>query len=310
MKTISIVSGCYNEEDNVKELYLKIKQVFSTIEKYSYEHIFIDNCSTDNTVKIIKEIAQKDKNIKLIVNSRNFGPDRSGNYAIRQAKGDAVVIMASDLQDPPELIPQFIEKWEKGAKIILAVNKNSDESKILFKVRKLYYWLIEKISETEQIKNANGFGLYDRKAINAIIAIDDPLPYFRGLICEIGFEKAFIEFVKPIRKKGTSKNNIYSLYSTAMVGITSYSKIPLRIATFFGFIASILSFFSGLFYFIYKLIYWNSFIVGIAPMVIGVFFMLSVQLFFIGIIGEYIGTIHTQVQKRPLIIEKERINFN
>lgn len=310
MKTISVISGCYNEEGNIEEFYQQVKNIFSKLSNYSYEHLFIDNCSTDNTVDIIKDIIKKDKNIKLIVNSRNFGPDRSGNHAIRQAKGDAVVIMASDLQDPPNLIPKFIDKWEEGAKIVLALNKNSNESKLLFKIRKFYYWFIKKISETEQIKDANGFGLYDRKAIDAIIAINDPLPYFRGLICEIGFEKAFIEFNKPKRKKGISKNNFYSLYSTAMIGITSYSKIPLRIATFAGFIASIMSFISGLFYFIYKLIYWKSFTVGIAPIVIGVFFMSSIQLFFTGIIGEYISTIHTQVQKRPLVVEKERINFN
>lgn len=306
---ISIVSGCYNEEENVTELYEQIKDVFADLPQYSYELIFIDNCSVDSTVDVLKRLALNDKNVKVIVNSRNFGPDRSGNHAIRQAKGDAVIIMASDLQDPPSLIPEFISEWENGYKIVLGAQKLAKGSRLMFVVRKLYYKLIDKLSETEQVRNANGFGLYDRVVIEAIKAFDDPLPYFRGLICEIGFERALIEFVKPARKRGASKNNLYTLYATAMHGITSYSKIPLRMATMFGFLIASFSFLVGVGYLVYKLVFWDSFSVGIAPIVIGMSFLASIQLIFIGIIGEYVGSIYTQVQKKPFVIEKERINF-
>lgn len=306
---ISIVSGCFNEEHNVTPLYDQIRHIFSTLPQYRYELIFIDNCSTDATVDILKGIAKQDKNVKIIVNARNFGPDRSGNHAIRQASGDAVIIMASDLQDPPSLIPQFITKWEEGYKIVLGTTADSEESRVMSTIRQLYYKLIDRLSETDQVRNANGFGLYDRVVIDAIKAFDDPLPYFRGLICEIGFERALVPFTKPLRTKGKSTNNFYSLYSAAMHGITSYSKIPLRMATMCGFAVAIMSFLVAVVYLIYKLIYWNSFSIGIAPIIIGMSFLASVQLIFIGILGEYIGSIYTQVQRRPFVIERERINF-
>jgi polyisoprenyl-phosphate glycosyltransferase len=309
MKMISIVSGCFNEEHNVTPLYDQIRHIFSTLPQYRYELIFIDNCSTDATVDILKRIAKQDKNVKIIVNARNFGPDRSGNHAIRQAGGDAVIIMASDLQDPPSLIPQFITKWEEGYKIVLGTTADSEESRVMSTIRQLYYKLIDRLSETDQVRNANGFGLYDRVVIDAIKAFDDPLPYFRGLICEIGFERALVPFTKPLRTKGKSTNNFYSLYSAAMHGITSYSKIPLRMATMCGFAVAIMSFLVAVVYLIYKLIYWNSFSIGIAPIIIGMSFLASVQLIFIGILGEYIGSIYTQVQRRPFVIERERINF-
>ncbi len=309
MKMISIVSGCFNEEHNVTPLYDQIRHIFSTLPQYRYELIFIDNCSTDATVDILKGIAKQDKNVKIIVNARNFGPDRSGNHAIRQASGDAVIIMASDLQDPPSLIPQFITKWEEGYKIVLGTTADSEESRVMSTIRQLYYKLIDRLSETDQVRNANGFGLYDRVVIDAIKAFDDPLPYFRGLICEIGFERALVPFTKPLRTKGKSTNNFYSLYSAAMHGITSYSKIPLRMATMCGFAVAIMSFLVAVVYLIYKLIYWNSFSIGIAPIIIGMSFLASVQLIFIGILGEYIGSIYTQVQRRPFVIERERINF-
>lgn len=310
MKTISIVSGCYNEEHNVAELYNRIQSIFHELPHYQYELIFIDNCSTDGTVGILKGIAANDKNVKVIVNSRNFGPDRSGNHAIRQTSGDAIIIMASDLQDPPEMIPDFIAQWENGYKVVLGVKKESAESSIMFFIRQMYYKLVDRLADTAQVQNANGFGLYDKVVIDAIKEFDDPFPYFRGLICEIGFERALIEFQKPARKKGKSKNNFYSLYSTAMHGITSYSKIPLRIATMLGFSVAIISLLIAMVYFVYKLFFWDSFTVGIAPIVIGMFFVSSVQLIFIGVVGEYIGAIYTQVQKKPFVVEKERINFD
>lgn len=305
----SIVTPCYNEEENVELLYNKVKEVFSQLGENDYEHIFIDNASTDNTVKILKSIAREDKNLKIIVNSRNFGHIRSPFYGLLQGSGDAVIFLASDLQDPPEMIKDFISKWKEGYKIVLGVKKESKESRLMFSVRKIFYNLIGAISEIDHIKNFTGFGLYDKKIIQILRNIDDPYPYFRGLVCDIGFEIFTIEFVQPARKKGITKNNFYSLYDMAMLGITNHSKVPLRLATMLGFIAALSSFLVALVYLIYKIIFWQSFTVGTAPIVIGLFFFSAVQLFFIGIIGEYIGSIHTQVLKRPLVIEKERINF-
>jgi glycosyltransferase involved in cell wall biosynthesis len=309
MKLISVVTPCYNEEENVEELCQKVKEVFQDLGSYAYEHIFIDNASKDNTVKLLKEIAKKDKNVKIIVNSRNFGPIRSPYYGLFQAGGDAVVLIAADFQEPPSLIKDFIKKWEEGFKIVVGVKSRSEENPIMFAVRKLYYDIIRKLSDEEQIKNFTGFGLYDKKVIDIFKRIEDPCPYFRGLIAETGFERAEIDFVQPRRKKGRSATTLYGMYNMAMLGFVNHSRIPLRIATFTGFILGIASLLIALVYFVYKLIFWKSFQVGMAPLVIGVFFFFSVQLFFIGILGEYIGAIHTQVKKRPLVVEKERINF-
>ncbi|MBT7041242.1 MAG: glycosyltransferase family 2 protein [Bacteroidetes bacterium] len=310
MSLISVVTPCYNEEENVKELYLQVRSVFQSIdESYGYEHIFIDNASKDGTVSRLKEIAKKDKNVKIIVNARNFGHIRSPYHAILQARGDAVIMLVADLQDPPSMIAVFIKKWEEGYKIVVGVKSKSEENPVMFAIRKLYYNLIEKFSDTKQIKNFTGFGLYDKKFINILKNLNEPYPYFRGLIMEMGFEIAKVEFVQPKREKGKTKNNFYTLYDMAMLGFVNHSKVPLRMATFVGFAVAILSLLVALSYFIYKLIFWQSFQVGVAPMVIGVFFFAAVQLFFIGIIGEYIGAIYTQVKNRPLVIEKERINF-
>lgn len=305
----SIVTPCYNEEENVELLYNKVKEVFGQLGESNYEHIFIDNASTDNTVKILKSIASKDKNLKIIVNSRNFGHIRSPFYGLLQGSGDAVILLASDLQDPPEMIRDFILKWKEGYKIVVGVKKKSKESKIMFAIRKSFYNFIDLISEITLLKNFTGFGLYDKKIIEILKKINDPYPYLRGLICEIGFEIFAIEYTQPIRRKGKTKNNFYSLYDLAMLGITNHSKLPLRLAAILGFITAFISLLIALIYLIYKLVFWSNFSVGTAPIVIGLFFFSAVQLFFIGIIGEYIGSIHTQVLKRPLVIEKERINF-
>jgi glycosyltransferase involved in cell wall biosynthesis len=309
-KHISIVTPCYNEEDNVREIYERIKKVFSDLRDYTYEHIFIDNASHDKTVEILKDIAQEDNHVKVIVNTRNFGHIRSGYYALLQSSGDAVIGLASDLQDPPELITEFIKKWEDGYKIVIGVKGKSEESPIFFAIRKLYYNIIGKLSEVNLVKNFTGFGLYDKKVIEILRQIDDPYPYFRGLICDIGYERAEIPYVQPVRKRGFTKNNFYTLYDIGMLGITNHSKVPLRLAAMTGFVVAFLSLTVAFGYFLYKLIFWDSFSLGIAPLVIGMFFFGSVQLFFIGIIGEYIGSIHTQVLKRPLVIEKTRINFD
>ncbi len=312
MKKISIVSGCYNEEENIELLYKKIFLHCDAFKgKYDFELIIIDNCSVDNTPKILKRLAEHDKRLKVILNSRNFGHIRSPFYAITQATGDAVIYMASDLQDPPALISDLIKSWEEGYKVVMAVKKSSQESKFLFFIRKLFYDLIKKLSDddTQLIKNYTGFGLYDKKIIDTIRLIDDPYPYFRGLVCEIGFDKKIIEFDQPLRKNGKSKNNFYTMYDNAMIGIVKHSKMPLRIMTFAGFLLSFLSLLVSFGYLAAKLVFWENFELGIAPLIISIFFFSSVQLFFMGILGEYIGAIYTRVNKKPLVVEKERINF-
>ena len=309
MKLISVVSGCFNEELNVRDLYEQVKQVFADLGAYSYEHIFIDNASKDRTVEILKEIARDDERVRIIVNARNFGHIRSPYHALLQAKGDAIISMASDLQDPPVLIKEFIKKWEQGYKVVVGVKNESHESAVVFALRSAYYKVLGRLSDTELIRNFTGFGLYDKQIIDVLRTFDDSYPYFRGLIAEIGFESTTIPYVQPKRKRGITKNNFYTLYDLAMLGLTSHSKVPLRLATMMGFFSSAVCLFVGLFYLLYKLLFWSSFTVGIGPVVIGIFFVASVQLFFLGIVGEYVGSIHTQVLKRPLVVEKERINF-
>ena len=310
MKLISIMTPCYNEEDNVADLYDRVKQVFAGLNGYEFEHIFIDNSSRDGTVGILKRIAAADRRVKIIVNTRNFGVVRSPYYGLLQASGDAVIPMCADLQDPPEMIVDFLERWEQGYKIVLAVKSNSAESPLFYAARKAYYRLVGRLSEIELVENATGFGLYDRDVIEVLRRVDDPYPYARGLICDIGYERALVPYVQPARKRGFSKNNLYVLYDLAMLGITNHSKVPLRLATFTGFLLAALSLLVAFAYLIVKLIFWNSFRIGQAPLVIGLFFFSAVQLLFIGILGEYIGSIHTQVLRRPLVVEKERINFD
>ncbi len=309
MAKISIVTPCFNEEPNVRLIYEVVKNVFSDLPQHSYEHIFIDNSSMDRTVEELRKISGIDKNVKVIVNVRNFGHIRSPYHAFLQATGDAVVIIAADLQDPPDLIPEFIKQWENGYKVVMGVKVKSKESKIMFNLRKLYYRTLATISEVELIENYTGFGLYDRQVVEVFRELDELLPYFRGIIPELGFESAKVPYVQQAREKGHSKNNLYTLYDMAMLGLTSYSKAPLRLATMFGFFTGFVSFLIGMFYLVYKLIYWKSFTLGLAPMVIGLFFFGSIQLFFLGLVGEYVGAIYTRVIKRPHVIEKERINF-
>lgn len=308
MKKISIVTPCFNEEENVRELYDRIKKIMETFD-YEYEHIFIDNASTDSTVKILRELTAQDNRVKVIVNTRNFGHIRSPFYGLLQASGDAVIEMASDLQDPPERIPDFIHKWEEGSKIVVGIKTHSEESGLFYFFRSLYYRALRQLSDIQLIDNFTGFGLYDKQVVEILKGFDDPYPYFRGLIADIGFEYARIEFTQPRRKRGLSKNNFYTLYDMAMLGVTSYTKVPLRLSTLLGFTSSIVSFLIGMVYLVYKLLDWQNFTLGLAPVIIGLFFMGSVQLFFLGVVGEYIGSIYTLAVHRPLVIEKERINF-
>ena len=309
MKKLSVITPCYNEQDNVLELYERIRATLKDL-PYEYEHIFIDNCSTDLTVEVIRSIALKDSRVKAILNTRNFGHIRSPFYGVLQGTGDAVIAMASDLQDPPEKIADFVRKWEEGFKVVIGVKTKSEESGVFYSIRGLYYRVLKRMSDVELIEHFTGFGLYDQKVISIMRSIQDSYPYVRGLVSEIGFPIARIEFTQPARQRGITKNNLFSLYDLAMLGITSYTKIPIRIVALFGFLSAGISFLLAIFYFVYKLLNWQSFSLGLAPIVIGLFFFASIQLIFLGVIGEYIGAICTQVLRRPLVVEKERINFD
>jgi len=310
MKTISVVTPCFNEEGNVREVYERVRDLMLSLGKYRYEHIFIDNASRDTTFAVLSEIAAADANVKVIRNARNFGHIRSPMHALFQAQGDAVIVLMSDLQDPPEVLLQLIEEWEKGVPIVIAVKHQSREAALMFLVRKAFYRLVNRLSDDiETYENFTGFGLYDRKVIELVRQFGDPYPYFRGMIAEIGLPHSEIQYEQQRRKSGKTKNNFYTLYDLAMLGITKLSKVPLRLVTFSGFAGSLLSLFGGMAYFAYKLLFWDNFTVGIAPIAIGMFFLGSLQLLFMGIIGEYIGNIHTQVHNRPLVIERERLNF-
>ena len=309
-KLISIVTPCYNEEDNVEELHRRITAQLEQFPHYDFEHIYIDNASTDGTVAAIRRLADTDFSVKAIVNNRNFGIIRSSNHGLLQAQGDAIINMASDMQEPPELIGDFIAKWEQGYKVVVGVKPNSHETAPMFALRRLYYATIGRIAEVTLIPHYTGFGLYDREVIEGLRRIDDPYPYFRGLIADMGYAHAEVPYVQPLRKRGITKNNFYALYDMAMLGITSHSKVPLRLATMAGFSLSAVSLLIALGYLVLKLAQWEQMSFGMAPILIGFFFFASVQLFFIGLLGEYILQIHTQVQKRPLVVERERINFD
>lgn len=309
MQLISVVTPCFNEKDNIKDIYETVKEVFSKLETYHYEHIFIDNASTDNSIHLLKEIASIDSNIKLIVNSRNFGWIRSPFYGLLQASGEAIIYMAADFQDPPKMIKDFIKKWEEGFKIVIGTKLQSEESIFKFFMRKFYYKFAGKIADLKLQKNFTGFGLYDKSVIHIMRQFNDPYPYLRGMISEIGFDVAEIEFKQPKRKKGLSSGTFFQLYDVAMLGITTHSKLPLRILSLVGFSLAFISMLLAVIYIFAKLFFWNMFPLGFAPILIGSFFFFSLQMFFIGLLGEYIASIHHQVLKRPLVIEKERVNF-
>jgi glycosyltransferase involved in cell wall biosynthesis len=309
VKSISIVTPCFNEEGNVEELYTRVRAMMAGLGRYRYEHVFIDNHSSDRTVEILKKIAAADTNVKVIVNARNFGHIRSPLHALYQTTGDAVIGIVADLQDPPEMIPDLVREWEKGYAMVLCIKRSSGENPVMFRVRKMYYRLISRLSEIETFENYTGFGLYERRVIEIVKSFHDPYPYFRGVIAEIGLPHVKLYYDQPARKRGFTKNNLYTLYDMGMLAITNLSKVPLRVVTFMGFAAATVSALAGLGYLIYKLAFWNRFSVGVAPLVIGIFFFASVQLISVGILGEYVASIHTQVQQRPLVIEQERLNF-
>lgn len=309
MKTISVVTPCYNEEANVGPMYEKVKEIFRKLGTYKYEHLFIDNASTDGTQAALRRLAAADSNVKVILNTRNFGWIRSPFHAILQAGGDAVIFMASDFQDPPDLIPDFLRHWEAGYKVALGIKTSSGEPGLMFALRRFYYNLVARLADIRINKNSTGFGLYDREVIAQLAKLEEPYPFLRGLISELGYEAAKVEYFQPARKRGITASNFYMLYDVGMLGIINHSKVPLRLAIFAGAVLAVVNLAVAFGYFVYKLLFWSSFSMGMAPVVIGLFFVSSVQLIFLGVLGEYIGAIYTQTLKRPLVIEKERINF-
>lgn len=308
-KLISVVAGCYNEVENVDEFVHRVRAVFEDLPRYDWEIILIDNASKDGTPARLRELAAAEPRLKVIFNARNFGHVRSPYHALLSARGDAVIALASDLQDPPEMIPQFLAKWEEGNKAVVGVKETSDESPLFFFVRRCYYGVVHRLADVETVQNFTGFGLYDQRIIEIMRGLDDPYPYFRGLIAEIGLPTARITYRQPLRRRGLTKNNFYTLYDIAMLGLTNHSKVPLRLATMLGFGFSFCSLLVACLYLAFKLVFWYNFQMGMAPVAIGLFLFCSVQLFFIGILGEYIGAIHTQVLKRPHVVELERLNF-
>ena len=309
-KKISVVIPTYNEEGNVKPLAQAIVDVMENeLPEYNYEIIFIDNHSKDKTKMYLRQMCKENKHIKAIFNARNFGQLRSPVYGLKQAYGDCVIRMCADFQDPVDMIVKFVREWEQGWKIVVGIKKSSKEKKFMYFVRTCYYKLIRKITDIDHIEHFTGFGLYDKDFVDVVRDLHDPMPYLRGIIAELGYDYKEIPYQQQKRKAGKSKNNFYSLYDYAMIGITSYSKVVLRMATFLGLFVGGASFVVAIVYLILKLLYWDRFSAGIAPLVIGVFFLGAMQLFFIGLLGEYVLSINTRVLDRPLVVVEEKLNF-
>ena len=310
MNRISIVIPCYNEEENVETIVSAVEKVFAQrLPEYDYDIQFIDNDSQDRTRELIRGICARDKRVRAIFNAKNFGQFNSPYYGLLQADGDAAVLMACDFQDPPEMIEKFVRSWEEGYRIVCGIKTASRENRFMYWLRSLYYKTIKRFSQVEQIEHFTGFGLYDKSFIEVLRKLDDPTPFLRGIVAELGSHRKDIPYEQPLRRAGKTHNNFYTLYDAAMLSVTSYTKVGLRIATFIGGIFAIGSFVGAVVYLIMKLLYWDRFAAGMAPVLIGMLFLGSIQLLFIGIIGEYILTINQRVMKRPLVVEEERINF-
>ena len=309
MKKISVLVPCFNEEENVVPISKAIISELKKLKKYNYELVFIDNNSQDKTRSLLEKLCSENKNIKAIFNSRNFGQFNSPYYGLLQTTGDCTILMCADFQDPIEMIPKFVNEWENGYKIVIGIKNKSKENKIMYFLRSCYYKIIRKISSTEQIEHFTGFGLYDKDFIKVLKDLDDPTPFLRGIVAELGFKRKDIPYEQQKRKAGKTHNNFYSLYDGAMLSFTSYTKVGLRLATFIGVIVSIISFIIGLVYLILKLIYWDRFSAGTIPILIGMCFLGAIELFFIGFLGEYILSMNARIMKRPLVVEEKRINF-
>lgn len=308
-KLISIVSGCYNEEENLPAYYEALSGIMDSLSEYDFECLIADNCSKDRSAEALEEIAAKDKRFKVIFNLKNYGPDRSGGNLFYRASGDAVINLASDLQDPPELIPVFLQKWEEGNLLVWAQRQKSQESGLVEGMRRLYYKLIRAISESEEVERANGFGLYDREVVDWIKKSGDPVPFIRNLVTDLGYRPCLVPYERRSRTRGKSSYNVFRYVNDALAGMVATSKVPLRAATYLGFITAGFSFMAGIVYLVFKLTHWYSFDAGIAPVVIGMFFLGAIQLICIGIVGEYVGDILTRVRKRPMVIERKTINL-
>lgn len=309
MKKISLATPCYNEEGNINALYAEVKKVMDSMPQYEFEYVLIDNCSQDRTVELIKEICKKDPRVKLIVNQKNFGPGRSGIHGFFQTSGDATISFAADLQDPPSMIPQFLAKWEEGYKVVWGRKKGDEEKGLIKLFRKAYYALIQLFSSEKQYSNVSGFGLYDKEVVDLVRWVDDPMPSLRHYVADFGYEIAFIDYVKPNRVAGKSSYNFWRYYDTVIESLVSTSVLPLRMISFVGMFGAGISFLVALVYLILKLIFWSTMSIGGPLVTAGLFFLGSVQIFFMGLMGEYVGSIVTRVKKRPMVVEKERVNF-
>lgn len=309
-KTVSIMVPCYNEEENVVPISEAIVAQMEELPQYDYELLFIDNCSTDNTRPLLRKICAKNKRIKAIFNVKNFGQFNSPYYGLCQTSGDCTISICADFQDPVEMIPTFLKYWEEGYQIVCGVKTSSKESPVMYKLRTMYYKLIKKFSTVDQIEHFTGFGLYDKSFINVLRQLNDPTPFIRGIVAELGGKRKEVPYEQPQRRAGKTHNNWYSLYDAAMLSFTSYTKIGMRIAEFTGFAFAILSLMIGVIYLIMKLIYWDRFVAGQAPTIIIVSLMCSVLLAFMGFLGEYISAINVRMMHRPLVVEEERINFD
>ena len=311
MKKISVLIPCYNEAENVGPISRAVTEILEKeLPQYDYELVFIDNDSTDGTRDIIRGLCADNPRIKAILNARNFGQFNSPYYGMLQVTGDCVIEMVADFQDPVEMIPKYIHEWEKGYKIVIGIKTSSKENRLMYWLRSCYYKTIKKLSDVEQIEHFTGSGLYDREFIEVLRNLDDPTPFLRGIVAELGYRRKEIPYEQPRRRAGKTHNNFYRLYDAAMLSVTSYTKAGLRLATIFGSICAVVSMLIAMVYLVMKLIWWDRFPAGMAPMLIGMLFLGSVQLFFIGFLGEYIMSINQRVMKRPLVIEEERINFN
>jgi glycosyltransferase involved in cell wall biosynthesis len=309
-RLITVVTPCFNEEDNAAQIYEAVRAVFAGLPQYRYEHLFIDNASRDATPKILRALAAADPRVKVIFNNRNFGPVRSPMHGLLQARGDAVIGMAADFQDPPELIPELVARWERGARTVLCVKPQSDENRLMYAARDAYYRLLARLADVDIIRQTTGFGLFDRSVMDTMRRLDDPNPFFRGLLSEIGADIEQLPYKQPRRARGQSKIGLYTLVDIGLQGFVNHTRVPLRLAMFVGFGVAVLSAITGLAYLVAKLVFWNQFSLGVAPIVVGFFLLSSVQLIFIGVVGEYVGAIFTQVKAVPLVFERERLNFD
>ena len=309
-KVISVIIPCYNEEENVVAICQAVKDEIETnLANYEYEIVFIDNSSTDNTKLLLRGMCATDKRVKAIFNAKNFGQFNSPFYGLTQTAGDCTVLLCADFQDPPEMISTFIKEWENGHKIVCGIKSKSKENKIMYLLRSIYYKMIRKMSEVEQIEHFTGFGLYDKTFIDVLRNLNDPTPFLRGIVAELGFKRKDVTYTQEARRAGKTSNNFYKLYDAAMLSFTSYTKIGLRLATFLGFFTSGISILIAIVYLVMKLLFWDTFVAGTAPILIGIFVIGGIQMFFIGLIGEYILNMNNRIMNRPLVIEEERLNF-